>query len=174
LGSQGIQGKLGAQGWQGVQGLYGSGTAIAGTAKGLVFINASGTGVTSGSSLWTDGAGSLTATANITAYGSSSTASDLRWKINIKTIEHALGKVKQLRGVMYDWNEEFLSNKPDHLRRSNTGLIAQEVEAVLPEVIHKDHNGMLTLSYDRMIGLVIESIKELSNQVSEIEKFIAR
>jgi hypothetical protein len=115
----------------------------------------------------------VTATGNITAYGSYNTTSDETWKSNIRTIENALSKVRQIRGVMYDWNEEYLKDKSPGINRPQTGLIAQEVEKVLPEVVTKTPEGKLLISYDRIMGLVIQSINELADQVDEIKKFIS-
>jgi hypothetical protein len=73
---------------------------------------------------------------------------------------------------MYDWNEEFLKDKSSDINRPQTGLIAQEVEKVLPEVVSKTPEGKLLISYDKIVGLVIQSINELADQVDKIEKFI--
>jgi hypothetical protein len=170
-GAQGVQGRTGAQG---ANGSGTGGTTITGLkAAGLLYTQPNLAIVNSYGLYTTDGA-SLIATGNITAYGASYTPSDQRWKTNIKTIENALGKIRQLRGVMYDWTDEFLKDKPDYLRKYNTGLIAQEVEKVLPEVVNKNDDGMLTVSYDKMIGLVVQSINELADQVDQFEKFVSK
>jgi hypothetical protein len=51
-------------------------------------------------------------------------------------------------------------------------LIAQEVEKILPEVILKDDQGMLTLSYDKMLGLVVQAMNEMADQIDGIKKII--
>jgi hypothetical protein len=74
---------------------------------------------------------------------------------------------------MYDWTDEFLKDRPS-VRKENTGLIAQDVEKVLPEAVSRDDSGGLILSYDKMIGLVIQAVNELADQVDEIKKNIAK
>jgi hypothetical protein len=115
----------------------------------------------------------LVSRGNITAYGGAYVPSDRKWKTNIKTIENALFKVRQLRGVMYDWTDEFLKDVPS-VNKKTTGLIAQDVEKVLPEAVGRDDSGGLILSYDKMIGLVIQAVNELADQVDQIEKNIAK
>ena len=176
-GLDGFQGRQGIKGDDGNQGKSGSGTGgttISGlNPAGLLYTEPNLKIVNSKGLYTTDGA-SLIATGNITAFGATYTTSDQRWKTNIKTIENALDKVRQLRGVMYDWTDEFLKNKPAYLRRPNTGLIAQEVEKVLPEVVNKDDDGMMTVSYEKMTGLLVQSINELADRVDQFEKFISK
>jgi collagen type VII alpha len=101
----------------------------------------------------------LTATHNVTAY------SDERLKDNIVVIDGALEKVSQLRGVTYnrtDTEEPF----------RQTGVIAQEVEKVLPEAVITADDEMQTKSvaYGNMVGLLIEAIKELKTEVDQLRK----
>ena len=79
--------------------------------------------------------------------------SDARTKSDISTITSALDKVKALRGVYFTRNGE---------TSRNVGVIAQEVEGVLPEVVHTGADDMKSVSYGNMVGLLIEAIKELS------------
>jgi len=107
-----------------------------------------------------DDDGSFTATANITAY------SDRKLKDNLEVIPNALGKVSQLTGYTYDRIDM------DGIRQS--GLIAQDVQEVLPEVIVNNvdpDSGEETLSvaYGNMIGLLVEAIKELKVEVEELK-----
>ena len=76
--------------------------------------------------------------------------SDARIKDNVVTIDSALDKVMRMRGVYYDDKDGI----------HNVGVIAQEVEEVLPEVVHTDENDMKSVSYGRIVGLLIEAIKE--------------
>ena len=92
---------------------------------------------------------------NITAY------SDIRIKENIKVIPNALDKVIKLSGYTFDRTDE------DTPRQ--TGVIAQEVQAVLPEAVTEDKDGKLSVAYGNMVGLLIESIKELEARVKELE-----
>jgi hypothetical protein len=109
--------------------------------------------------------GSIFATGNITAfYGA---PSDSRLKENVRTIENALDKVKQISGVFYDWTAEA---QPAGLPKEDTGVIAQDVQKVLPEVITTNTEGYLGVRYEKLAGLIIEAIKELSEQVEDIKK----
>lgn len=111
---------------------------------------------------WTDGEntyrfaidpeGNFVARGNVTAY------SDIRLKTDIQVIPQALAKVQQLRGVTYE--------RIDSGERQ-TGVIAQEVQAVLPEAVinMNDDNKTLSVAYGNMVGLLIEAIKELNHKV---------
>ena len=98
-------------------------------------------------------AGSITATGNITAF------SDERLKREINTIEDALSKISAMRGVMY------VSENTD---KPGTGVIAQEVQKVIPEAV-EENNGMLSVAYGNLVGLLIEGIKELQDRVKRLE-----
>jgi len=89
---------------------------------------------------------------NIKVDGAVMSSSDIRIKTNISKIENALEKIQKLNGITY--------NKFDNLNKE-TGLIAQEVQDVLPEAVFKDENGYLNIAYGNLMGLVIEAIKEL-------------
>jgi len=97
--------------------------------------------------------GDLTATGNVTAY------SDLRLKSNIEVIDGALDKVKSLRGVTFDMND-----------KRSTGVIAQELEVVLPEAVQDNEDGMKSVAYGNTVGLLIEAIKELEERVKRLEE----
>jgi hypothetical protein len=98
--------------------------------------------------------GGITATGDITAF------SDSRTKMNIETITEALYKVKSLRGVSYisKFNME-----------ERIGVVAQEVERVVPEVVHTHTNGLKSVAYQNLVGLLIEAIKALELRVAELE-----
>lgn len=98
--------------------------------------------------------GTIRASGDIIAY------SDARVKENIKTIDNALDKVNALRGVEY--NKIGDNNK-------SIGVIAQEVQKVLPEVVKIDDKDMMSVAYGNMVGVLVEAIKELSNKVEELE-----
>ena len=102
-----------------------------------------------------------TGTGDFTATGNVTTNSDERLKENIETIDNALNKVKELRGVSY--------NKIDN-ERHEIGLIAQEVEKVLPEVVGLSSEGYKSVSYGNIVGLLIEAIKEQQKQIDELKK----
>ncbi len=106
--------------------------------------------------------GAITATGDITAYFTS----DKRHKNNIQTIPNALEKVSKLNGVTWEWNDdvnEVTKQSP------KTGLIAQEVLEVLPEVVKQKEDGFLGLDYSKMMGLLVEAIKEQQSQIEELK-----
>ena len=99
----------------------------------------------------------------------STTVSDARLKDDVQTIENATEKVKQLRGVEYTWN------KGSRKGQREIGVIAQEVEAVVPEVVHDkklplvDNETYKTVDYEKLVALLIESNKELAARVETLE-----
>jgi hypothetical protein len=113
----------------------------------------SGTDVAGNINLFTNGSGDLTATGII------SSTSDERVKSNIQTIESGLEKVLQMRGVTYDKDG-----------KSGTGVIAQEMRKILPEVVNEDATGMLSVAYGNIVGILIEAIKELKEEINELKK----
>ena len=88
--------------------------------------------------------------------------SDETQKTNIRPIENALDLVKQMNGVKYDWK--------DGHNQSSVGVIAQEIEKVLPEVVTTNDQGLKTVSYGNIIGVLIEAIKEQQNCIEELER----
>jgi hypothetical protein len=114
-----------------------------------VGINASGT------------TGRIDAANDVVAFSTS----DERMKTNIVTISNALEKVASLRGVEFTWDETM---KEHHgYEGQDTGVIAQDVMKVLPEVVQVRDNGYMAVKYEKMIGLLIEAIKELNNKVDK-------
>jgi hypothetical protein len=117
-------------------------------------------------------AGEIRATNNITGYYTS----DRALKENIRNITGALDKVKALNGVMFDWKQSYIEERGGEdgyfVRKADTGVIAQEVEAVLPEVVGTRENGTKAVAYEKLAGLLIESIKELDLKVEEIKKHL--
>ena len=103
----------------------------------------------------------IRSTGDIVAYYSS----DERLKDNVKPIENALEKLQKIRGVEFDWND-----KQDVYEGHDTGVIAQEVQKVLPEVVTEREDGMLAVKYEKMIGLLVESIKDLKAEVDELKQ----
>ena len=107
-------------------------------------------------------------TSNITAYYSS----DISLKDNIRPIESAIFKVKQIRGVTFDWNEK--STELQQEKGHDVGLIAQEVEKVLPEIVQIRKDGIKAIQYEKVVPLLVESIKELTKRVEELENVKTR
>jgi transketolase C-terminal domain/subunit len=81
-------------------------------------------------------------------------------KTNIHTITDALNKVKKLRGVSY---QRISDNS------NNIGVIAQEVQEVIPEAVQQDSNDMMSVAYGNLVGVLIEAIKELSAEVEALK-----
>jgi hypothetical protein len=101
--------------------------------------------------------GTIRATGNVIAY------SDARVKENVETIPNALDKVKSMRGVGY--------NKIGEEKRS-IGVIAQEMLEVMPEVVSQDEQGMYSVAYGNLVGVLIEAVKEQQQQIDELKKQI--
>jgi len=101
--------------------------------------------------------GSFTATGDITAY------SDIALKKNLSPIDNALDKVLSLTGYEFDWKKNAI-DRIGLTDRHQVGLVAQEIEKVLPEAAtHTD--GHMGINYLKVIPLLIESIKELKSQL---------
>jgi len=108
--------------------------------------------------------GRIDASNDIVAYSTS----DQRLKENVTPIENALEKVKTLTGVEFDWKEDTAHVHGYH--GHDVGIIAQDVQAVLPEAVRTNESGYLSVRYEKMIALLIEANKELAARVEELEK----
>ena len=115
-----------------------------------------------------DNGGNVIANGNITAYGN---ASDIKLKENVEVIENPVDKIKQLKGVTFNYKKD---------GSKSTGLIAQDLEKVLPEAVYTSEtidneiNGeeseeFLAIRYGNTVGLLVEAIKELEARVKELE-----
>lgn len=102
-------------------------------------------------------AGSIIAAGNVTAY------SDIRIKANVETIPDALDKLDQIRGVTYTRTDL------DDKEQRYAGVIAQEIEAVLPEAV-RDLGNIKAVDYNATIALLIQAVKELSLKVKTLEE----
>jgi len=91
-------------------------------------------------------------------------SSDERFKDNIVEIDSSLDKVEALRGVYFDWND-----KQDIYEGHDIGVIAQEVEAVLPEIVETREDGYKAVKYEKLTAVLIQAVKELSARVKELE-----
>ena len=119
---------------------------------------------TSGVLLTMDEAGNATFAGNVTAY------SDIRLKENIVNIDNALDKVCSMRGIYYNMIEDTTKNR-------RIGLVAQEVEKVLPEVVieanpEDDKENILSVDYGNIVALLIEGMKEQQEQIEELKKLV--
>lgn len=102
-------------------------------------------------------AGAVTFAGNVTAY------SDERLKENLKVIDNPIEKILQISGYTY---------KRKDTSQIETGVIAQEVQQVLPEVVGESENGILSVAYGNMAGLFVEAIKAQQEQINEMKKEI--
>jgi hypothetical protein len=101
----------------------------------------------------------LNVNGNIGLTGNIFTNSDLRLKNNISTVNNALEKIINCRGVHFNYLND--SN-------INIGVIAQEIEKIIPEIVETKNNGFKTVNYLSIIGILIEAIKELNNKIDKL------
>ena len=137
-------------------------------------------------SLWGTGVmhneGEIQGTADIVAYHSS----DIRMKDNIVDISNPIDKIKQIRGVYFDWNKKGpgytkgWSLQPDGVKH-DVGVIAQEIQKVLPEAViertkasGEGMEGMLAVDYEKIIPLLIEGIKEQQTVIDDLQNRIKK
>ena len=126
-------------------------------------------------------------TTNFTVFGEvTAYASDQRLKINVAPISNALDKIMQLNGVMFDWDmdkSESLGFKPTN--KHDIGVIAQQVEAVLPEAVRpapfdrvadaasvftsKSGENYLTVQYEKLTALLIEAVKDQQKMIVDLK-----
>lgn len=95
--------------------------------------------------------------------GTLTETSDRRVKANFELIENALDKVTSLNGYTYTRTDR------EDTEKRYTGVVAQEVKAVLPEAVIENADGQLSVAYTNMMGIMIEAIKELTLRVQELE-----
>ncbi len=157
----------------------GSYSAILGGSGNTVNINISGSTILGGAgiianssnttfvpklNIQTLGAGPGTITLSTDANGNVvNVASDVRLKKDINTINDALNKVSNLRGVTYKWIDSEKGGE-----QINIGFIAQEVELIVPELTF-ENGGIKGVKYQDTVALLVEAIKELSTQVNELQ-----
>jgi len=91
-------------------------------------------------------------------------ASDLRLKKDVLPLQNSLQKITQLNGYTYHWINEKLSQE------LQTGVVAQEVQKLFPELVHEDVNGILSVNYSGLIPVLIESTKELKDEIDILKK----
>lgn len=113
--------------------------------------------------------GTIRATADVVAYYTS----DSRLKANVTTINNAVNLVNQITGVHFDWKNEYIDREGGEdgyfIRKHDVGVIAQEVEKIIPEAVAERPDGYKAVKYDRIIPLLIEAVKELSERVKYLE-----
>ena len=114
--------------------------------------------------------GEIRATNDVTAFYSS----DVALKENIINIPNPLEAIKKLNGVLFDWKKSYMDQKGGEdgyfVRKKDVGVIAQEVEKVLPEAVAQRANGIKAVKYDRLTCLLIEAVKVLSDKIQKFEE----
>ena len=114
--------------------------------------------------------GEIRATNDVTAFYSS----DVALKENITNIPDPIESLKKLNGVLFDWKKEYIDQRGGEdgyfVRKKDVGVIAQEVEKVLPEAVAQRPDGIKAVKYDRLTCLLIEAVKKLSAQVEVLSK----
>jgi hypothetical protein len=114
--------------------------------------------------------GTFTVTGDVIAYGS---PSDITLKTNIKPLENSLEKITKLKGVSFTWKEDTDTNKMTGIK-DDIGFIAQEVQEVLPDLVRKNDNGLLSLRDKGITALLVEAIKELKTEVEDLKYLLSQ
>ena len=100
-------------------------------------------------------------------------ASDIRWKKNIKPLQNSLDKIIELRGVEFEWKvDEY--KEMNFEKGKKIGFIGQEVEKIFPEVVSTDQNGYKSLSYANLTALLVEAIKAQQKEIEELKSKIEK
>ena len=178
-GTSGTNGTSGSNGTNGSSGTSGTTTITNAsadrimTSEGGVTLNGEASLTFNGTTLYVAGAlgvgtstptttGLIRATNDVIAYYSS----DERLKENFENIPNSLDKLKQINGYSFDWIPmEGVHENEGH----DIGVKAQEIEAVLPEIVTTRENGYKAVKYDKLVALLIETNKELLNRIEALE-----
>ncbi len=114
--------------------------------------------------------GEIRATNDVTAFYSS----DVALKENITNIPDPLESIQKLNGVLFDWKKEYMDKRGGEdgyfVRKKDVGVIAQEVEKVLPEAVAQRPDGIKAVKYDRLTCLLIEAVKKLQDKVESLSQ----
>ena len=131
---------------------------------GRVLYNSSTNNTSDSGNLTFDGT-NLSCGGNITAY-----SSDIRLKTEIHTIENAVAKVCMLKGFTYQWNDLAKEEMGFDTEERISGVSAQDVQNVLPEAVKPApaNDKYLTVQYEKLVPLLIESIKELKSEIDQL------
>jgi len=114
-------------------------------------------------------AGEIRATNNITGYYSS----DIKFKENVRQIDNAIEKAISIGGKYFDWTDEFIASKGGadgyFIRKNDIGVIAQDVQAVLPEAVRTREDGTLAVDYQKLVSLAFAAIAELKAEINTLK-----
>ena len=97
------------------------------------------------------------------------TLSDKRYKKNIKSYGNALSDISKIRGVTYNWRVEEFPGM-GFQDTNEIGFIAQELEEVVPDLVHTGLSGYKTVQYDRLTAILVEAVKEQQQQINQLDK----
>lgn len=115
------------------------------------------------------GAGTINASGDVTAYATS----DRRLKENIFTIQGAMDKLIWVNGYTFDWTDEAIALKGGEdgyfVRKHDVGLIAQEIENILPEAVATREDGYLAVRYEKLVPILIQAVKELKREIDALK-----
>lgn len=167
-GSQGAQGASvqGSQGTSGTAGSITDETASASTYYPILTTATSGTlstvNVSSTKLSFQPSTGTVTAT-------DFSATSDERLKIVVREIDGAVSLINSLRGVEYHWNDMARTIGVSDDQRMQVGVIAQDVEKLYESLVVRGEDGYLRVSYDRLVPILVQAVKELSERVKRLE-----
>ena len=132
--------------------------------RGWIFTNSASS--SNGNVASISNTGNLTCSGEVTAYS----ASDIRLKTNIKKIDSAIDVINKLNPVQYNWNSVAKELNPLKTDSTEYGLIAQELEEVLPELVHPIYDGEYkSIDYVKIVPLLIGAIKELQLEINELK-----
>lgn len=113
--------------------------------------------------------GNLQANGEVTAYSTS----DKRLKEEVKAINNASDIIDKLRPVSFKWNDKAKELNPNKNNKLNYGLIAQEVEEVMPSIVHPIYNGEYkSIDYIQLIAILIQSNKEMRKEIDRLKEQI--
>jgi len=98
------------------------------------------------------------------------TPSDKRYKKDIQTIDSALDKINALNGVTYSFKQETINNIDfsEQKGKQQIGIIAQQLEKVLPELVKKDEAGYYAVNYDGLVPVLVEAVKEQQDEITDL------
>jgi hypothetical protein len=155
----------------------GAGTSLTGTASSLTAgtattangLNTSNNYQVNSLGVGTAGSGTtgeIRATNNITAYYSS----DIKFKENIRQINNAIEKSIAIGGKYFDWTDEYINSKGGadgyFVRKNDIGVIAQDVQKVIPEAVRSREDGTLAVDYQKLVSLAFAAITELKEEIN--------
>lgn len=110
----------------------------------------------------------LSVNGSVLAAGGQFVTSDSRLKTNIEELDNSLFKINQINGYSYSFieNNEYGLNLPQH---AQIGVLAQEIQSIFPEAVVQTEEGFLSVNYDMLVPVLIESVQELSKELDELK-----